>query len=294
MKALIQHNFTSGLGDFICDMSEYLSLCGELKSKGYYIVLIISLYRNKYTDSPFLNSIVDKSTLEIFDEIIETDIPIRELTISGCNYYCSSQDPQTPSMHHWDIFFDYVPENFRIERYTASILVYRGVFPKVLPVFHENILSKVEKFELNYGSSYDFLHIRTSDILDKDLSRYDLMINKIKEITKKEDKLYYLGTNNSYIYNSLKGLKNILTFDFQNYDKVNNDMNAFTLFGNLNEKNENSLLLNRINNIFTEMALVKNCETIYYFYDINWISNFVFYGLNASNRKIKLEQINFN
>jgi hypothetical protein len=293
MKIIIQHNFTSGLGDFICDMSEYLSLCKELKSQGYYIVLIISLYRNKYTDSPFLNCIIDRSTLNIFDEIIETDNLIGELTISGCNYYCSSQNPQKPSIHHWDIFFDYVPENFRIERYTASILFYNNIFPKVLPIFHKNILSKVEKFELEYGSSYDFFHIRTSDILDKDFSRYDLIINKIKEITKKEDKLYYLGTNNSYIYNSLRGLKNILTFDFENYDKVNNDMNAFTLFGNLNETNENSLLLNRMYNIFTEMVLVKNCETIYYFYDINWISNFLFYGFNKSNKKIKIEQINF-
>jgi hypothetical protein len=73
VKSIIQHNFTSGLGDFFSDVSHYLTIFKPLKEMGYEIHLKISLRGNKYTNGPFFGKLFDEETINFFDSIEETD-----------------------------------------------------------------------------------------------------------------------------------------------------------------------------------------------------------------------------
>lgn len=287
MKAIIQHNFTSGLGDFVSDVSHYMTILNEVKKLGYEIHLKISLRSNKYVRTPFFKILFDENTINFFDSISETNNTHYELDIDGCKYYGSNHHPQIPGQHHFDIFFDQVPDNFQFNVFDAQRIHLENKIPSVIPKPNETILEKVNLFWDKNPEDYNFLHIRTSDIIDGNNDRYDRIINNIRNYIKETNEYYHLGTNNKYIYKILKEEPNVFTYEFDNYDVVNNDMNAFTnglYYGNLDD----NILEDRLRNIFAEMVSIRKSKKIIFAYDISWISNFLFYPLSVSNNKIEL------
>jgi hypothetical protein len=287
MKAIIQHNFTSGLGDFFSDVSHYLTIFKELKESGYEIHLKISLKGNKYTNGPFFTKLFDEETVNFFDSIEESNITVTGLEYEDCKYYSSNHSPQLPGYHHFDVFFDIVPEKFNFIRCDAQNSYSNNLPPITLPKLNKIVLDKIDSFSAKLPEDYSFLHIRTSDIIDSGTERYDRIINNVKNYIEETNCVFHLGTNNKHIYNNLKNYKNVVVYDFPNYDLVNNDMNAFTnnyAAGNIS----NEVLTERMVNICSEMCSIKNSSKIYLIHDVSWISNFLFYAISTTNNKIEL------
>lgn len=287
MKSIIQHNFTSGLGDFFSDVSHYLTIFKPLKELGYEIHLKISLRGNKYSNGPFFDRLFDEETINFFDSIEETNQTIGELEYEGCKYHSSNHHPQLPGYHHFDVFFDVAPDNFNYYGYDAQKAHSNNLIPDVLPKLNKVVLDKIDSFRLNLPEDYFFLHIRTSDIIDGNTERYDKIINNVKTYIEETNCTFHLGTNNKHIYNNLKNYRNVVVYNFPNYDLVNNDMNAFTNDYTGNNTN-NEILTERMIDICAEMCSIKNASKIYFIHDVHWVSNFLFYSICMSNNTIEL------
>lgn len=290
MKILIQHNFNSGLGDFLKNITDYINALTPLKNKGYKIVLYINLYKNCYVDKPFFKTLFSPETYNFFDEIIESSDTIYGKSYNEYLYYRSSHYPQSPGIHQWDIFFDGEPENIDIKYIDASSAIRLGQYPIELPVFSQEVMNRVDQF-IEQHKSYNFFHVRTSDVIDVSTERYDLIIEKLCSVTKEIETPFYLGTNNKYIYKKMKSLNKIITYEFPNFDRFDNDMNAFKNFKPVDESNDDTLL-NRLLDICAEMVLSSYAEEIYMFKDYNWISNFLFYPICLRKETLKLTEIN--
>jgi hypothetical protein len=287
MKFLIQHNFTSGLGDFISDVSQYLPICKKLRDLGYFIELRISLKDCKYVDVPFFCELFDDETCNYFDSIIESSETISETKFGDYIYHCSCHDPQLPGQHHVDYFFDVVPENFSFVNYSADKIYYSNLLPEIIPSLGFRVMNKVNIFWEKLPETYSFLHIRTSDIIDSNNERYDRIISKVLDYCESNDEIFHLGTNNKYIYSKLKNNKKIIVYDFENLDVVNNDMNAFT--NNYFKENTNSeILKNRLFEICAESISIEKASKIFFVCDLSWVSNFLFYSLSKTKKSIEL------
>jgi len=287
MKAIIQHNFTSGLGDFIADLSHYMTIFEEIKQKDYEIHLKISLNSNKYVKNPFFSFLFDEKTISFFDSIEENNEIISDFEYQGCRYFGSNHSPHSPGVHHFDIFFDVIPENFRFDVYDCQRIHLNNHIPKIIPGVSNEILNNVKCFWEKIPKNYSFLHIRTSDIIDQNNIRYDRIINNVERFIKETNINFHLGTNNEYIFKVLQKNPNIHVYNFKNYDMISNDMNAF-FNGRINKNIESEILIERVKDIFTEMVSITNSKQIFYVYDISWISNFLFYPLGVKENKIPI------
>lgn len=287
MKCIIQHNFTSGLGDFISDVANYLTTFKELKKCGYEIHLIISLKDCKYTNEPFFDKLFDSETINFFTSIEEVNDTNYELYLNNCKYHSSAHHPQLPGYHHFDVFFDVIPDNFTQNMYNTDLAYSNNKIPNLLPKFHKNIFDNVNYFYKKLPKYYYFLHIRTSDIIDIDNNRYNIIINNVKKYIDETNCFFHLGTNNKYIYQTLKTYKNIIVYDFENLDLINNDMNAYT--NNIfNYTIDNNILTKRLLSIASELLSIKNASKIYYVSDLGWTSNFLFYPICYTKNNIEL------
>jgi hypothetical protein len=290
MQILIQHNFTSGLGDFLADISHYLSILKRFKSDGYRINLRIALKNNKYTNDQFFKKIFDQNTCDFFDSIEETNDTIHSLTYNEYTYHSSNHAPQFPGYHHFDIFFDTPNQHQDLEYhgFDAQKAYSNNLFPSILPKFNNEILQRSESFVNTLPKDYYFLHIRTSDKIDKNTHRYDNIIYNIQSYIKNTNVKFHLGTNNEYIYNILKNYSNIFIYPFKNYNLINNDMNAFS--NNIDYKSNitSKMLQDRLLDICAEMISIQKSKKIYFIHDVTWISNFLFYPICISKNTIEL------
>jgi hypothetical protein len=287
MKFLIQHNFTSGLGDFIADVSQYLPICKRLREMGYSIDLRISLNHCKYVDVPFFCELFDEETCSYFDSISEINETIYDSRFGDYVYHSSCHAPQTPGQHHVDYFFDVVPDNFSFINYSAERIYRSNLLPEIIPSFGSRVMDKVDYFWKKIPENYSFLHIRTSDIIDSNNERYNRVVTKVLEYLETNNEMFHLGTNNKYIYNKLKNNEKIIVYDFENLDVVNNDMNAFT--NNHSKQNTNSeILKNRLFEICAETISIERASKIFLVCDLSWVSNFLFYSLSKTKKGVEL------
>ena len=100
MKAIVQHNFTSGMGDFINCIYEYFITCNRLKQCGItHFTLFFYLEKNVYLHKDqFWDIFYEKTFLQLFDvvEIIEKSIE----TDAYENCVCITGNP---GKHLWDL-----------------------------------------------------------------------------------------------------------------------------------------------------------------------------------------------
>jgi hypothetical protein len=292
MKILIQHNFCTGLGEFIRNITHYMFLLKPYKNNGYEIHLLINLRENKYVNKPFFERLFSKDICDYFNSITETPIPIHSNEYNGFKYFMSAHEPQKPGVHQWDIFFDNIEGfDFEIPKIYSGTLIRDNLKLDTLPTFSKEITSRVNNFIENNSINFNYLHIRTSDILDDDNNRYDEIIGKIHKILDSHNNKFYLATNNKYIYDNLKNNSKILTYHFNMIELISNDMNGFILNNeDFNEEN-GDILIERLFNITTEMVLSSLSNSIYYYTDSFLMSEFLFYPICYSNNSIELIKI---
>ena len=289
MNVILQHNFKTGLGDFISDISQIMSTCNDLKNQGYKTHLKISLHDNKYINHPFFLEIFDDETINFFDTIEE--IPRSLGLFDGFEYHSSSHLPMTPGVHHWDIFFDVKPENYYTNLYCATEILRANQIPKFIPKFNEKIHNLIDKFLNKVGEDYSFLHIRTMDE-GSSIEKLETIISNVKSVVNNSKVKIHLGTNHPYLYNKLKDCEKIVTFDFDYYDIIDNDMNSFRFCGEtFSKKEENPILLERLCSIFAEMVSIENSKQIIILNDYGWTSNYLFYSLAVNSGKQEI--VNF-
>ena len=279
MKAIIQHNFTTGIGDFTCDLSESMHVAVELKKLGYEIHLRLNLLRNKYSKEPILRKILSEETLSFFTTIEEFTNPITDLEVEGTTFWFAAHDPQKPGTHRWDIFIDEVPQNIsrtKFDANTASV----GIVPQIIPQFSKPIIDKVEAFTEKLTKGYSFLQIR---IVDSELNnnRLDVIYDKIIANISNLGTQVHIGTNNKYLYNKLIECANVVTYNFTTVDKLGNDLNATDYYTG------EDVFLERLYDNIAEMTSIAGCDKIYYYSDLGWVSNFLYYAL-CTNPKIEL------
>lgn len=286
-KVIIQHNFRTGLGDMVSDMSEYMTISSKLKEIGYEIHLIFCLNSNRFVKENIFYKIFDEETCGFFSSVIETFVPIYGLEYEGTKYHYSSHDPQEPGRHRWDLFISELPPNeIKKVRFSATeIKSLNKTLPPITPKFNKTIIDKVYKFEenVNFNDSV-FLHIR---LIDSEVNneRHLKICESISSYITNIKELIYLGTNNTFIYNYFKSNDKVVLYDFKTLEYLDNDVNRID-----NYVGEN-VLIERLYDIITEMVLIKNVNKIYHYSDISWVSNFYFYGLSQRSGDIEINDI---
>jgi hypothetical protein len=212
MKALIQHNFTSGLGDCIVGVYEYLETANTLKKLGYEIDLILNVSTNVYFHDEYFFKLFNEKIFKDFSKIEFTKTPImsikhneltRVYTLSNAN----------PGLHWWDLFIN-EPDNFKYE--WVSIYPYQEIkTPTNIKIFNQKIYNQYQKlkFDYNLTSSFKSIYFRTFDYVDEP-ELYLKYENQIKEIILNNDKVF-VCSNSVKIKDRIKNLdsKKVITFN---------------------------------------------------------------------------------
>jgi hypothetical protein len=289
MKVLIQHNFKSGLGDLFIDMSEYMTMCKELKELGYEIHLKLCLYYNKYVKGPFLTKVLSQETIDFFDSIDETYSGINSMEYEDYKYGFSAHHPQIPGQHRWDVFFDVYPE---IQLYNKRLSIHYLLTEKIdfiTPKFSNLIEENAKKFANSIGGDYNFFHIRVYDDGESD-EGIDLISSNVENVINQDNKLFHVGSNNSKLVNKLKNNPKVKTYEFKTLSVIDNDMNTV-----LHTKiDDDEIFLNRVIDTLSEMVSIQYSDMIYHSGYYNWSSSFLFYGvLMSGKREDKFKRITY-
>jgi hypothetical protein len=284
MEILIQHNFTSGIGDFFIAMSEYMTYCKKLKNIGYKINLYINLSQNKYLNYPskFIKQILDKETLDFFEEITEEYQSINNY--KDYRYWKSGHNPDSPGLHRWDIFVNnHIPQDLIFQ--PLSTLLLQVSFPInvdniIYPKFNDEIEEKAKIFIKQYNN-YNFFQVRLED--GKENINHNLFIDKIQKIINNNE-IFHIGTNSKSIFYLFQNHPKTTFYPFKNFDLIDNQHNIGhrLKFTNLND---NIILEERLIETIVEMTSIKHANNIYYYSDYIWPSSFLFYSLLVSKKK---------
>lgn len=289
---LIQHNFTSGFGDFMRSITEYMTYCKKFKDIGYKIYLYLNLSRNHYTNQNLLNLILDQETLLFFDSITESYDPINSLEYNGLKYCFSSYDPQTPAMHMWDLFSDNPDE-------TSSITNTNMICEKLpsinrndvtYPILHSQIRTKSQIFK-NLDTPYSFLHIRIEDFCNSSYHRDINVINKtinkaVNFLSHHDNNKFHIATNSEIVYNYFLNLSHTYYLYPYTYIELLNNEIGYARYSGIDP----TILDERIVDTLAEMSSIRYADTIYIVTEFSWISSFLFYGTLLSNKEIQLVQ----
>jgi hypothetical protein len=221
MKALIQHNFTSGLGDFIVGIYEYLDTVKTLKNFGYSVELILNINNNSYIYAENFFDMFNKNIFNIFDSIEIVDTPINQNVYQGLTkvYTLGSADA---GQHWWDLFIS-DPNNFKYDWLTIYPQE-QDKTPNDIKIFTDKIYKEYDDIKVEYGlnTSYKSIFFRTYDSLDESelFIKYE---NTIKEIILSNDKIF-VCSNSSKIKNKIKkiNIDKVVTYDIPYEDVFGN------------------------------------------------------------------------
>lgn len=285
---LIQHNFSSGFGDFFRSMTEYMSYCKSFKENGYAIHLYLNLSKNLYTNDTLLKLILDKETLCFFDSIIESYIPIYGDDYNSLRYCFSSYDPQTPAMHMWDLFSDNLNETVsKINKnITCENLKELDISKIIYPVLHSNIRNKSQVFKV-LNEPYSFLHIRIEDFgsssYKNDINIIYSTIDRANNFLLNHDTKFHIATNNSIVHKYFSERKNVMLYPFTNMSILDNEIGRSRYSGI-----DSLVIEERIVDLLAEMSSIQYADSINIITEFSWISSFLFYGALISNKQINL------
>lgn len=280
MRLIVQHNYTSGHGDGIMAMIDYMNTVSDLKKLGFNGILKMSLARNFYFKNTTPLDYIDKKSFEMFDEIEITENPFTNVKQDG--YTCVfTHAGASPAAHYWDLYIDddsvnYFNENYKIKQYHMGGLV-NGDLPLFFPKFNFEILEKYENLKIkNNIKKYNAIHFRTQD-LQEELDFLEKNKNKIKKIVENSNKLF-ICSNSIEFKKYVKSLKNDNVFYWElplEEEIGGNHLEHYKL--------EGSILHER--NIFTflDMWTLGNAKEIFFFTTWKRHSNFLVFGpLNKS------------
>jgi len=292
MNILIQHNFSSGLGDFLIAMSEYMTYCKKLKDIGYKINLYVNLQNNKYINFPskFMNKIFDQETLSFFDEIIEDYSGINHNNnYKEYRYWKSAHEPQFSGVHRWDIFIENKePPYLQYPVLSTLHLLLTQIINEnniVYPKFNRDIENKARIFLQQFGI-YNFLQVRVED--GKDCIANKDFIDKIQQLINNNE-IFHIGTNSKSIFDIFQSHPKTLFYPFRQFETIGNHHNVGH---RVNRIFNNDMLEERFLDTVIEMVSIKHANKIYHYSDYTWPSSFLFYGSLVSKKRpidVKIE-----
>lgn len=272
MKALIQNNFTSGIGDFFNTIYEYFVTIRKLKKLGYdKFTLRLYLHNNVYMPvNEFWNFFNIKTFESIFHEIEIVNQPIREFYYK--DYTCVGIiGRNTPGAHCWDLFLENGYSDEAKNSYTAYS--YSKPDYEYIDFLHPELIKKYEQVKNEYGfDDYVSVYFRANDLFNTE-NIYELCKYTIDELIKTKEKIY-LATNEYLIKNYYrKYSEKILTYNFPGETEYNVHYNYNKLFyDNLD------LLKSRTEFTIFEMLTLSDSKEIYHFTTWDRSSNFLLFA----------------
>jgi len=294
MKVVIQHNWTTGLGDLYCACTEYLKFIKPLKEIGYETKLIFSFNgisgSNKYIGINEFDKIFDISSFHLFDDISIRKYPVTDLNYDDTHYHHTQYGPTSPGHHWWDVFFDVIPNNLRYPNINPQTFLDKKETISVLPLFNEQIYKRSSSFQKKINDEYDFIQIRYFDYSNKITEEFDKDMNQLFEIVKKSQRYYHIGSNSPYVMDKFLELDNVITYKFNNLDLFSND-HSYYLY---NKHISNDILLDRLYDNIAEMVSISNAKNIFHYSTFDWISNFLLYGFIFRGDNLSFKKINNN
>jgi hypothetical protein len=147
MKVIIQQNWTSGLGDLYTGACEYLNYVKILKELGYETELVFSIHSglggsNKYINEVKFEEIFDKKTFKVFDKISTKQWSHTEKTLDGLDYKFTVHGCNSPGVHWWDCFCDFLPENVQVPWYGSDRFLYTNDKPEIFAKFNIEVYKR--------------------------------------------------------------------------------------------------------------------------------------------------------
>lgn len=255
MKALIQHNISSGLGDTIVAIFEYLNTAQNLVDEGYTVNLKINSIRNLYFELESFFDIFDKENYKIFNSIEFIDTPIHDVTFDLYERVYSLSDVK-PGAHWWDLFLEKGYSNEILSK--IEIYPYQCVeFPEYKTIFTQDIMNGYyteTKDKLEDGN-YSSIYFRTQDLEDN-LEFFEKNKDKVLEIISNNQKIFVCSNSYNFkLWVKELCLPNVFMFDIPGESEFGNHYNL-----DLVHKLDLGLVLDGVN--------TKNLRTKYTIYDI--------------------------
>jgi hypothetical protein len=280
MKAIIQHNFNTGLGDFLNCIYEYFRTCENLKTLGYNrFFLKFYIQKNVYIHSEDFWSIFNILKFrEIFEEIEIINIPITENTYFDCDWVYSCYVDK-PGQHLWDLFLEKPNNNY----YEKSIINYSYTKPEIeyLNIFDEKLIKKYEELKSTHLlDDYVSIYYRTFDLQDNQDS-YENYKKYFQEIIENNNKIYV--SSNSYLFkNYIKNYSDkIILYNIPGEDVAGNHYNYNKIY-----YDERELTKIRTEYVIFEMLTLSDSKNVNFFTLWNRDSNFLLLS-KVKNVKIK-------
>jgi hypothetical protein len=294
MKIVIQHNFSTGLGDLYCACTEYLNFIKPFKERGYETELIFSLnshnFVNKYIGNCELSDLFDINSFNVFDKITSRQLAYSEKNYNGAKYVHTQYGPKDPGIHWWDVFVDGEYNINNYPNYCPLSYLKDRKRPSLLPIFNKEVYKRCDAFLNTLPSTHHTIQFRYYDyckLLNEPLiSALNIFKDKINNSTEH----FHIGSNNEHFLNTLSSLQNVHTYKFNNLDLFSNDHSYFFYNKSINK----DLLLDRIYDNLAEMVSYKYSATITHFSVLNWISNYLYYAFVNSENEVKFINIGSN
>jgi hypothetical protein len=278
MKIIIQSNFSSGIGDLIVGMSEYLTLSNILKNHNCATELIFSYNNNKYLNNiKYLFDIIDKQTFNSFNSFYINHNHIQNDTINDCKHIYSLGNAR-PGSHWWDLYADEEAKSLIHDNGYLNIFaqIYRGfnlptkisiIQPKFTSFFNDYIYKIKQKLFDN--KKYSVFYFR-----NKDGHNYNNVYSKHeKEITEliRNSSMPYICSNSKELKQHIKQIvSNSIIFEVMEYNNIDYHFPA------KNYSNDDEILKNIVLQAFVDIALLRDSEQIYLLTDWHRVSNFLF------------------
>lgn len=286
MKLIVQHNYTSGHGDALMGMIDFMNVVNDLKKIGFKTHLKISLSRNYYFKEKTPLDYVNIDCLDMFDVIEVTNNIFTEMNEEG--YTCVfTHSNAKPSQHYWDLFIDndsvgFFYNNYKIKQYDMNGLV-NGNLPLLYPKLNSEIINNYEKIRTEKEiDSYDAIYFRTQDLLDE-LDFLEENKEKIIQIVNNSTKLFFCSNSVEFkkFVKSLDIDKNKLFYwELPLEEKIGgNHLEHYKL--------DSDVLHSRSIYTFLDMWTLGNAKKIHFFTTWGRLSNFLIYVPLNKNTIIK-------
>jgi hypothetical protein len=287
MKAIIQHNFLTGMGDCIQFIYEYLDTAADLKKLGYHLTLLINDSNNMYFEKNKFFDFFNKSEFEkYFDKIEFTEQFGHYMNIEDCDQIYHSGNV-TPFGFLWGVFIKEGHLKHIEDKTLPTIKDYSYLVPlntDYKNIINENLIKKYREFktELKLTTPFKSLYFRSHDLED----------NENTYPTYEKDMLNYINCDksvfvcsNSYGFKKYArslNLKNLVLTKIPGEETNGNQINLdYSFF------NDIEILHKRTEYVIFEMLLLAESNEIEIYTLWDRISNFIFFC------KLKKVKMNF-
>lgn len=285
MRAIIQHNFKSGLGDTITAIYEFIYCCQKLKKLGYVVDLKINNTPIYFDKSEYFN-FFNFDEFKIFDSIEFLDIPIHPYEFEGCTCIWTLSNAN-PGSHYWDLFIDEGDKDLIINQ-TVKIHPYGNTdFLDKIDVLKKELISDAVNLISKCGINGPFKSIYYRECPtegEHKKSYYEKVINTTKDILLSNQNEQFFICSDSYNYKTfVKNLNmtNVFFIDIPYEDSVGLQD---SYFNNRLLKSYDDIL-ERTKYSFCEMIILGLGTELFHFSSFLRHSNFITFA-RMNNIKI--------